>query len=640
VVAFPVFVVSDGCALSFCSCAGQHFQDKVISERERAALQQTLAAERDAVQQRTKAERAVVLSDGLRQAQRLLVDFVSHKLRQPLHLLQNTVETLCTTHTGDYFDALSLSTAEVSRLARELVLHHELAAGVQETTVQSVNVAAFLGNAKHWSHSKFSLAGDAQIDPVVPESVPMDALWARESLFCLFRLLDYAEKLSENTISLHATILLAPKVTNDDLVRHRNVFTSALWLDRCEEITSSSNLPPELADTAEAPKAPATIVKDDADGVGWFLQMEVRATGFATCTVLRELARPMPDDVQPVARPPIEDAPLQSLSPLELQPGSGQQAAAPIYATSTRMDLRLAKLAAGVLRGRIGILVESNDSTACLLTRLVLQIPMPWASTASTQAANMAFPCPFDLLQQDPVDTRATPSSGEPQPYASPEAHNRSPQRILRSKVQLATASIGTDISTALTPTSSAPGSMKEAWQGEMSTATPCSNTTPSPAERDSSPCVNITGTTIRALVVDDEGSIRKLHCRLLHRLGFACDAVDDGDQVHAAVDAAAMQGRPYDAVLMDLVMKRVHGDQACAALRQSGYKGAILAATANANPSDQERLVRMGFTSVLCKPFSLPQLKSTLAACGFQLADKTDAKPTEDAPVPTVLST
>ena len=50
----------------------------------------------------------------------------------------------------------------------------------------------------------------------------------------------------------------------------------------------------------------------------------------------------------------------------------------------------------------------------------------------------------------------------------------------------------------------------------------------------------------------------------MLRRLGCEADSVDDGDEVIAAVTAAAAAGAPYDIVLMDMVMVRVRDGCAC----------------------------------------------------------------------------
>lgn len=152
-----------------------------------------------------------------------------------------------------------------------------------------------------------------------------------------------------------------------------------------------------------------------------------------------------------------------------------------------------------------------------------------------------------------------------------------------------------------------------------------------------------------RVLVVDDEPVIRRIHARYLTRLGFEVEAVDDGDQCLAAVRAAATgagdsvtsaasaavpsdsqlhgrhsgSSRPFSAVLMDIVMRRVHGDQACADLRAAGFTLPVIATTGNARPRDVERLLGLGLGAVLEKPFSIAQSAAVLHSCGVDASEE-----------------
>lgn len=120
-----------------------------------------------------------------------------------------------------------------------------------------------------------------------------------------------------------------------------------------------------------------------------------------------------------------------------------------------------------------------------------------------------------------------------------------------------------------------------------------------------------------RVLVVDDEPVIRRIHARYLTRLGFEVESVEDGDLCLSTVEAAEDAGRPFSAILLDIVMRRVHGDQACRDLRAAGFRLPVVAATGNAGPRDVERLVSLGFDAVLEKPFSIAQLSAVLQSCG-----------------------
>jgi hypothetical protein len=70
-----------------------------------------------------------------------------------------------------------------------------------------------------------------------------------------------------------------------------------------------------------------------------------------------------------------------------------------------------------------------------------------------------------------------------------------------------------------------------------------------------------------RMLVVDDSEANRRFAAFIARKLGCAVTAVGDGDEVVAAVAAAAAAGAPYDIVFMDLVMVRCQGAEASAAI-------------------------------------------------------------------------
>jgi CheY-like chemotaxis protein len=113
-----------------------------------------------------------------------------------------------------------------------------------------------------------------------------------------------------------------------------------------------------------------------------------------------------------------------------------------------------------------------------------------------------------------------------------------------------------------------------------------------------------------------------------------------DGDEVVRAVGGAAATDRPFDLVLMDLVMvraramrsnrgiaadaafsntrrtaqARMNGDVALRELQATGCAIRVAAVTANATPEDVKRYLKQGFAGVLAKPFSQAQLHALLA--------------------------
>jgi CheY-like chemotaxis protein len=79
-----------------------------------------------------------------------------------------------------------------------------------------------------------------------------------------------------------------------------------------------------------------------------------------------------------------------------------------------------------------------------------------------------------------------------------------------------------------------------------------------------------------------------------------------------AQVPEALAAGRAYDVVLMDISMRRVCGDVACATLRAAGATLPILAVSGNAEGAGDD-LMRHGFTAALGKPFTIEALRDAL---------------------------
>jgi len=112
---------------------------------------------------------------------------------------------------------------------------------------------------------------------------------------------------------------------------------------------------------------------------------------------------------------------------------------------------------------------------------------------------------------------------------------------------------------------------------------------------------------------VDDEETIRRVHMRFVQRLGHEAVAVEDGSCVVPALRDAAAADQPFDCVLMDVVMREVHGPDACRHARSWGFSGPIIAATGNAAPRDLALYEDAGFSSCLQKPFGLAELRAAI---------------------------
>jgi CheY-like chemotaxis protein len=119
----------------------------------------------------------------------------------------------------------------------------------------------------------------------------------------------------------------------------------------------------------------------------------------------------------------------------------------------------------------------------------------------------------------------------------------------------------------------------------------------------------------LHVLVVDDEASIRKVHKRFLQKLGDSCELLEDGaDAVKRMLDAPG-DAQKIDLIMMDIVMPRMGGLEACTLLREKGVDVPIIAVTSNAAMHDRDAYLKAGFTAVLRKPFTSTQLAGMLAS-------------------------
>ncbi len=118
-----------------------------------------------------------------------------------------------------------------------------------------------------------------------------------------------------------------------------------------------------------------------------------------------------------------------------------------------------------------------------------------------------------------------------------------------------------------------------------------------------------------RVLVVDDDELSREIMMELLREHGFMVEEADDGDVAVARV-AEVPEGH-YDAVIMDMRMRRMNGDEAARAMRALDRADIesmpIIAVTADAFDEARHRSHEAGMTAHTTKPLNVPELLSIL---------------------------
>ena len=141
-------------------------------------------------------------------------------------------------------------------------------------------------------------------------------------------------------------------------------------------------------------------------------------------------------------------------------------------------------------------------------------------------------------------------------------------------------------------------------------------------------------------LAVDDDATNRVLVRRMLAKVGCTCDELEDGDLVaqrleetgQLAPEAAGgndspappvspLGRRPYDMLLLDIVMARTSGDVVLADLCRRGLRMPAFAMTANVSAVDRKRYLAAGFAGIVSKPFDVHMLRGAVSQVVAEMA-------------------
>ena len=112
-----------------------------------------------------------------------------------------------------------------------------------------------------------------------------------------------------------------------------------------------------------------------------------------------------------------------------------------------------------------------------------------------------------------------------------------------------------------------------------------------------------------RALIIDDDPSIRNLLATLMRREGFDVETASDGEEGIRRIEDETAR---YDVVVLDLMMPRVDGHAVVARIQAARpwMMDRVIVATA----FPQAAMGRVGFACpILPKPFDLDELLKTV---------------------------
>ena len=125
-------------------------------------------------------------------------------------------------------------------------------------------------------------------------------------------------------------------------------------------------------------------------------------------------------------------------------------------------------------------------------------------------------------------------------------------------------------------------------------------------------PGAPVAAKSLRLLVAEDNMLNRILATKLLARLGYAADTVNNGEEALEVTQAAV-----YDVILMDCNMPVLDGYEACRRLREreagQPHRTYIIALTANAMAEHRAQCFAAGMDDYIAKPFQSSDLASAL---------------------------
>ncbi|HSC91540.1 MAG TPA: response regulator transcription factor [Gaiellaceae bacterium] len=122
----------------------------------------------------------------------------------------------------------------------------------------------------------------------------------------------------------------------------------------------------------------------------------------------------------------------------------------------------------------------------------------------------------------------------------------------------------------------------------------------------------------MRVLVVEDEPKLAGLLRRGLAEEGHAADVAGSGE------DALWMAlARPYDAIVLDLMLPGIDGVEVCRRLRDDGVWSPVLMLTARDGVDDRVGGLDAGADDYLAKPFAFAELLARLRALARRGAEE-----------------
>jgi len=128
----------------------------------------------------------------------------------------------------------------------------------------------------------------------------------------------------------------------------------------------------------------------------------------------------------------------------------------------------------------------------------------------------------------------------------------------------------------------------------------------------------------LNILVAEDNPINQKMIIRMLSKMGYSPDYVQDGNEV-----LENLKNKIYDIIFMDVQMPEMDGIETTTKIRETYKKNKpiIIALTANSNQEDKRNCIGAGMNDYLSKPFSIEQIEHMLMRWGNKVKEEKNIK-------------
>ncbi len=117
-----------------------------------------------------------------------------------------------------------------------------------------------------------------------------------------------------------------------------------------------------------------------------------------------------------------------------------------------------------------------------------------------------------------------------------------------------------------------------------------------------------------KILVMDDESIVREVTANLLKHLGYQVHTVKNGSEALSSYKEAAGAGRPFDALILDLIVPGdLGGAEVVKKLKDGGAAPRAIAASGFSNEMVMSKFEKYGFCAMISKPYKIKELDELL---------------------------